>query len=387
METLKKYMSNLEDIRLLEIINIDYDEYTEEAIKAAKEELISRGINNFQVSKKSMLDNDYTEYITFKELISQVKFKDVFKKLRTLYNIDKSLSSHYKNIFNELLLVDSSNCNNIIILVQETENIFDPLVKEWQVIGQDIKNEEVFEIDYLEWKDWMSSLVKKSLIKMIGKDCYVAHCLYCMTKHGLSQEEVSKNFDNMEIKQVGDEAILDNQIIDFKCECEEVHPWLRFWARKIDYSVFSYIIFLIIPLLPKEVARKLFPIRGVIGLTPIIWIFIESLLISKTGTTLGKWLFSIKIKKNTDKLLSYKDSFYRSSLVWVVGLGLGVRFVQVVTQIIAYIKLVDEGKSVWDKKVDSKIVYGQIKKWKIAIATFILIIIPVFEIIIYNNKY
>jgi hypothetical protein len=387
METLKRRMSNLKDRRLLEIINIDYAEYTEEALEVAKAEMVDRGIKNFQVSDRNkLLEKDCLEDITFRELIMQVRFEDVFRNLIKLYRIDKSLNHDLENTFNELILTDSLNINNTRIMVEEIDNIFDPQVKDWQVFGQDIESEEIFEIDYLEWKNWMSCLVNASQVKMIGKDRYTAHCLYCMTKHGFSQEEVNKNFNKMKLNQGGGELILDNNRLDSECQSQEshqLHPWLRFWARSIDYTILGIIISYIWCFLPIEVSRKLYSIERIMYLTPFIWIFIESVLISKTGTTIGKWIFNIQIKGDKGKLLTCKQSIYRSSLVWLVGLGFGIRYVEVVTRVYAYIKLENEGKSVWDKKANSEIIYGQIGIWRVLIAVSILVLIPLFQAI--NN--
>ncbi|WP_459195839.1 DUF6557 family protein [Wukongibacter baidiensis] len=372
-------MRNLKDRRLLEIINIDYDEYTEEALEVAREELANRGIKNFLVSDRNKLGNvDNPKYITFRDLILQTRFKEVLKNIIRMYPRDKSLNENYEKTFNELIQTDSSNIDSTCIFVEERENIYDPLVKDWEVFGQDVISKEKFEIDYLEWKDWLSCLIDTDQVMMIGKECYVAHCIYCMTKNGFSQEDVNKNFNNLKVKQVGDELILDNKVVTVE-QYQETHPWIRFWARSIDYIVIGIVLSFVWTLVPAHLGRAIYSIQNIIYITPFVWIFIETVLISKTGTTIGKWILNIKIRDSKGELLSYKESFYRSSLVWISGLGFGIHLVQILTQIHAYFKLQKSKTTMWDEKVNSQIIYGQIGVWRVLIAVCILAVIPLVQ--------
>lgn len=379
METLKIRISNLKDRRLLEIINIDYDEYTEEALKVAKEELANRGIINFLVSDRNRLCGvDNPKYITFRDLILQTRFKEVLKKIIRMYPRDKSLNKAYEKTFNELIQIDSSNIDNVCILVEETENIYDPLVKDWEVFGQDVMSKEKFEIDYLEWKDWLSCLVDTDQVMIIGQECYVAHCIYCMTKNGFSQEDINKSFNNLKVEQVGDELILANKVDTIE-QSQETHPWIRFWARSIDYIVIGIILSFVWTLMPINVGRAIYSMQNIVYITPFIWIFIETILIAKTGTTLGKWILNIKIKDSKGELLSYKESFYRSSLVWIIGLGFGIHLVQILTHVYAYFRLQKRNITMWDDTVNSQIIYGQIGVWRVLIAVCILAVIPLIQ--------
>ena len=107
--------------------------------------------------------------------------------------------------------------------------------------------------------------------------------------------------------------------------------------------------------------------QNIVYITPFIWIFIETVLIAKTGTPVGKWILNIKIRDSKGELLSYKQSFYRSFLVWIIGLGLGIHLVQILTHIYAYFRLQNKNITIWDDRVKSQIIYRQIGVWRVLI--------------------
>src|SRR5262247_3675210 len=70
-----------------------------------------------------------------------------------------------------------------------------------------------------------------------------------------------------------------------------VRPWIRYWARMFDLTVFSlpvaFGLGVVAPnLFSGLVADQLFGISLL-----FVWVFVEALLLSLFGTTPGKWLF------------------------------------------------------------------------------------------------
>lgn len=362
IESIKTRMSVLNDKKLIEIVNINNDEYTSKAIEIAKEELKSRNIMNFQVLEKNIIcKNTLSEYILFRDLILQVRYEDIEKKLSKLYQIDKSLYKNYEKVFNQFIHISNFEVKNICILVEETDNLFNPQFKDWQVIGQNIKTKELFEIEFSEWKDWLGFSVNTEQVNLVGKESFVAHCLYKMTNHMFNQQ---------------DGLILQSEM-DLEEQRIETHPWIRLWARQIDYTVFGIFLSYIWVLLPNNISKAIFSLERIIYTIPFLWIFIEMILISKIGTTLGKYILNIRVKKRDGDKLSFIEAFYRSYLVWIIGLGFGIRIVEIFTQLYAYLKLKERGISSWDKKINSKIIYGEIGGLRILLAILILIGIPI----------
>lgn len=74
-----------------------------------------------------------------------------------------------------------------------------------------------------------------------------------------------------------------------------VRPWVRYWARMLDVYLACILGGVAIGVFaPNALAQpgsdQLFGIACIFA-----WIFIESLLLSTMGTTLGKWLLNIQL--------------------------------------------------------------------------------------------
>jgi hypothetical protein len=139
---------------------------------------------------------------------------------------------------------------------------------------------------------------------------------------------------------------------------DQIRPWLRFWARHFDYIFFVIIVSIILYLINPRLATKLFSKDNEKLLTLFLiflWTFIEAVLISKWGTTIGKWLLSISVRNQQDIKLDYNRAFGRAIKVYWRGMGIGFPIAYLITQIIAYNKLTKNGITTWDSD-DSLIV-------------------------------
>jgi hypothetical protein len=142
---------------------------------------------------------------------------------------------------------------------------------------------------------------------------------------------------------------------------DEIRPWLRFWARHFDYIFFVSIVSIILFLITPRLANKLFSNKNerMFALFLIfLWTFMEAALISKWGTTIGKWLLSISVRDQQDNKLDYNRSFGRAIKVYWRGIGIGFPIAALITQIIAYNKLTEKGITTWDSD-DSLIVHHE----------------------------
>ncbi|WP_202708854.1 RDD family protein [Sporosalibacterium faouarense] len=382
---LKHRIESFKSRIIIEMLNIDYDDYNDKALELSIEELDNRNIKDYLVSDRNRLKNIKSDQsILFKELILQVRFDEVFKKLKKISYIEASTYEDYEKVFNELISMNASNENNIRISIEESDNIFNPSVKELNIFGQYIKEEEKFEMDYLTWKQWLACMVNTEEVFRIGKEAYVAYCLSIITKHGLTQGDVDQSFNKIKDNKGIIEAEA-NYEENLNGESKEIHPWRRYFARSIDYMIFQFFINFIWTLLPANINVILYRIARIIAITPIMWMFIEMILICKIGTTLGKWILNIKVQKKDGKLLSLGESFYRSFLVWSIGLGFGIEFIQVITKLVAYFRLQRRGETVWDYKVDSELEYGRVGLWRAFTTIFILLVIPMVIVVIQTH--
>lgn len=92
----------------------------------------------------------------------------------------------------------------------------------------------------------------------------------------------------------------------------------------------------------------------------LIWLPAEALLLSLFGTTPAKWLFGIRVAHPDSNLLSFAAALNRSFLVFVQGVGFGIPFVALFTQLFAYRRLTKTGTTLRDTSTTAVTLH---KKW------------------------
>ena len=134
-------------------------------------------------------------------------------------------------------------------------------------------------------------------------------------------------------------------------------PWIRFWARMIDYSLF----FLLIGFLVGYFRFHLAAIQPFFGMVVLfLWIFVESCFLSIWGKTPGKWILRTSVRTSEHQKLSYSDALNRSFSVWWLGLGAGIPIVFIITMIVAAVKLSNTGATSWDRRSEYRIFHGKV---------------------------
>jgi len=134
-------------------------------------------------------------------------------------------------------------------------------------------------------------------------------------------------------------------------------PWVRFFARMFDYSLFIIVISLIVAYTDVSFGR-FSSYMGIIAL--FLWVFIEALLLSSFGTTPGKWLLKVTVRDENHQKLTFSGSLNRSFSVWWLGMGAGLPIISLVTMLVAAVKLNSSGATTWDRRNDLKVFYGTI---------------------------
>lgn len=125
-------------------------------------------------------------------------------------------------------------------------------------------------------------------------------------------------------------------------------PWIRFWAKLVDVWLWVIVLGLLVGLLfPRWSAETNETLVGLILLACTVPI--HALLLSTSGTTVGKALFNIKVTHNGRKL-TFGQALGREVLVYLRGFGLGIPIVSLFTQIAAYGDLKKVGSSSWDRE-------------------------------------
>ncbi|HEV2613313.1 MAG TPA: RDD family protein [Gammaproteobacteria bacterium] len=166
---------------------------------------------------------------------------------------------------------------------------------------------------------------------------------------------------------------------------ENVRPWVRFWARLLDISIYSTILTFIFPDLanftviwgenvPPQWMNLLHQLAawGLVSLAA--YIIFEGILLSTMGTTIGKWVFKISIKDTQGKKLSFRVALERTFLVYFRGFALLIPFVSIITLIYAYAALNSSGSTSWDKECHTVVTHQRIGFVHILIAILLFFV-------------
>ena len=139
-------------------------------------------------------------------------------------------------------------------------------------------------------------------------------------------------------------------------------PWVRFWARMIDYSL----VFLLISIILLVLHVNWIPMRPYLGMGGIfLFMFIEPFLLSTWGSTPGKWVLKVTVRDESHRKLTYSRGLRRSFSLWWRGMGAGIPVVSLITMMIAAIKLSATGATTWDQLNHSIVFHGIIGKKRI----------------------
>ncbi|MCB1107441.1 MAG: RDD family protein [Chlamydiia bacterium] len=134
-------------------------------------------------------------------------------------------------------------------------------------------------------------------------------------------------------------------------------PWVRFWARMVDYSLFFIVLSFIIAFFDIYLGTA----GAYLQIIAIfLWVFVETLLLCTVGTTPGKWLLKVTVRDENHQKLSFSSSLNRSFSVWWLGMGAGVPIVSLITMIVAAVKLSNTGSTSWDKHNDFRVFHNKI---------------------------
>lgn len=146
------------------------------------------------------------------------------------------------------------------------------------------------------------------------------------------------------------------------------HPWRRLFARTVDictggFLLFFLLIFALSATMPEQAAGFAKAIENPIIASVVlylIWLPAEAALLSRFGTTPAKWLFGIRVEHPGGDLLFFSEAMNRSFQVFVQGVGLGIPFIALFTQLFAYRRLTKTGTTLWDTAISAVVLH---KKW------------------------
>ena len=161
----------------------------------------------------------------------------------------------------------------------------------------------------------------------------------------------------------------------------QVRPWVRMWARTIDVVLIAFTIGVGLALVyPEalEIPEMLLNIL-VLAATTVV----EAAMFALFGTTPGKAIFRITVRKTDGSRMNFIEAWVRSLLVFVKGMGLGIPLAALITQIVAYSKLSSEGVTSWDRDRGLEVSHQEIQAWRWLL--IVLVLFAAMALIIYGS--
>ena len=127
----------------------------------------------------------------------------------------------------------------------------------------------------------------------------------------------------------------------------QARPWVRYWARMIDVMLFFFLADVLLAFICPAVIEMNDKRLGIIYL--FLYVFVEPCMLSSWGTTPGKALLNIRLRKIDGTKPNFSEALARAFNVWIRGWGIGIPIVVLFTQITAYKRLTKDGITSWDK--------------------------------------
>lgn len=144
-------------------------------------------------------------------------------------------------------------------------------------------------------------------------------------------------------------------------EFDDVHPWRRYFARHTDVCFIIVLCIALYNLFPNyfHVYSQFVKNKEYINYLVIIIVimFINAVFISLMGTTLGKFLFGIRVVSSNDKRLKFSQAFYREFLIVMMGLAFYIPIINFFTLYFSHTRLITTGKTKWDNLLNCCVVH------------------------------
>ena len=136
--------------------------------------------------------------------------------------------------------------------------------------------------------------------------------------------------------------------------------WRRFFARTIDLSVNAFVLIVGWTLLANAFAqdqsefwRRFFLHRDYLIPSSVLttaFSFLANVpFMAYHGTTLGKWIFGIRVTKPDGQPLGFKLALKREAAIFVRAYFFMIPWINLITLAVAYETVKDEGQTSWDR--------------------------------------
>lgn len=143
----------------------------------------------------------------------------------------------------------------------------------------------------------------------------------------------------------------------------QVRPWIRYWARTADFLLFCLVLGLILGIVaPEWLESTNDTVFGLVLL--LVYNFVEPLFLSICGATPFKALFLVRVRNNDGSKPGYVKALVRTLTVWLRGVGLGIPVLTLVTHLVCYSRLTQNGITSWDADGHFTVSHREVAWWR-----------------------
>lgn len=137
---------------------------------------------------------------------------------------------------------------------------------------------------------------------------------------------------------------------------KEHFPWQRFFARLLDAQIYRSLWVLILPALGFNMLKSS---RGGVLFLELLTLgtmfLLEPLLLSRFGTTPGKWLFGLRVTSPDGRRLTYAEGRERIAYLFWYGIRLNLPFFRLYRLYVSYTDEQQEKELPWEDRSEQTI--------------------------------
>jgi uncharacterized RDD family membrane protein YckC len=160
----------------------------------------------------------------------------------------------------------------------------------------------------------------------------------------------------------------------------QIRPWVRYWARLIDLFFFNLLSSFFLGIIYPPALKINSMVFTMILM--FVYVFVEPIMLTSWGTTPGKALLRVRLRKSNGSKIKYAEALVRSGSVWARGWGFGIPLISLITGITAYKKLIKNGITTWDRGGDFNVSHGHIGPIRKIIVVLIFISLVLIGIVL-----
>ena len=370
------YLKTYNEEALREIVYQESDQYEPLTVETAKAELKAR--------YASLLSTEDGGQLLFHHLLQAVTFDDVRPYL-TQFTSNKNAAA-MATVFARLQNLEPDEHRAVAL-----ERVDRRRMKTGHpapfAIGRDMGTGERVDLPFLTWQEWLSVRIPPVLILHKGPEWLIALSLSLMTENGFDETDTVHRLQELEtlvetgfapVEEVKEEEEeLDKRTRKRLAEQDMVHPWIRYWARCIDYSlILPLYLILKYTILPQN------SVLDYITLSYWLWLPLEVLLLSTWGTTPGKWLLRVTVQSQDGHKPSFRIALFRSFLVLIFGMGGGLLYANTVMLLVCYTLLKQKKRLWYDQQVGFSVTHQPIERWRSVTAIVALIALLIIYVVL-----